>query len=327
MTKQEVAQRVLKDGKPLALELFSWDDLIKTFSSNEYYLVLDFFGIGNCTFKTGSACTFKTGYGCTFDTGSACTFKTGSACTFKTGYGCTFDTSSGCTFDTSSDCTFKTGSACTFKTGSDCTFDISSGCTFDTGYGCTFKTGPDCVLIKRGKYFEVIQSKENEIIKLCPSNIKGYISSINGSPFYLNRDESLGEYIIADGILSKVINKKGNAYKVVNYGDDEETFIVTNGLEWAHGKTIKNAKESLMYKISDRDTSRYDNLTKESELSKENAIKMYRIITGACESQTREFVESIETKETYTVNEIIEITKGKYNNNILIEFFESKSNS
>jgi hypothetical protein len=88
MTKIEVQQRVLQFGKPLSLELFSWDENTKVFSTNEDSLVIDFFDASDCTFKTGSNCTFKTGSDCTFKTGSGCTFKTDSGCTFDTGSGC-----------------------------------------------------------------------------------------------------------------------------------------------------------------------------------------------------------------------------------------------
>ena len=88
MTKKEVQQRVLKNGKPLDLDKFEWDEKTNTFSSNENYLVLDFCNLSYCTFKTGSYCTFETDSDCTFDTGSYCTFKTGSDCTFKTGKEC-----------------------------------------------------------------------------------------------------------------------------------------------------------------------------------------------------------------------------------------------
>jgi hypothetical protein len=96
MTKIEVQQRVLQFGKPLSLELFSWDENTKVFSTNEDSLVIDFFDASDCTFKTGSNCTFKTGLGCTFDTASSCTFDTEWNCTFKTGSGCTFKTGSNC---------------------------------------------------------------------------------------------------------------------------------------------------------------------------------------------------------------------------------------
>ena len=141
MTKKEVQKRVLKNGEPLSLDLFEWDEKTNTFSSDEYYLVLDFLSVSDCTFNTGSDCTFNTDYNCTFNTG----------------YNCTFNTSSYCTFDTGSDCTFDTGSDCTFKTGSD----------------CTFKTGYKCVVVRRDVY-EVIELKGKIKIKLNECGVKGF---------------------------------------------------------------------------------------------------------------------------------------------------------
>jgi len=258
MKKLEVQQRVLKNGKPLDLDKFMWDEKTRTFSSEVTGLVLDFTGIHHCT------------------------------------------------FDTIYDCTFKTGHGCTFKTGS----------------GCTFDTGSDCVIVRRDK-FEVIQPKENEEIKLCPFNIKGYLSKQKDKDkWYLNANKELGEHIIADGILSKVINKKGNVYKVINRGDKEESYIVTNGTDFAHGRTIKEAKDDLMYKASNRDTSMYKDYTLETILSKEDMIKMYMLITGACSLGTKSFVESHEeTKDYYSIEEIIELTKGQFGNEEFKEFF------
>lgn len=122
MTKLEVQQRVLKDGKPLPLDDFEWDEETNTFSSAEGGLVLDFTDISGCTFKTGSYCTFKTDWSCTF----------------------------------------KTGSYCTFDTGSDCTFNTGSDCTFDTGWSCTFNTGDSCVIVRRDIYevIEIPEGRE-----------------------------------------------------------------------------------------------------------------------------------------------------------------------
>jgi hypothetical protein len=87
---------VTKNGKELDKNLYSWNEENRTFSSNEYRLVLDFSGIGNCTFNTRSNCTFNTGHGCTFNTGFGCTFKVGHGCTFNTGSNCTFKTGYDC---------------------------------------------------------------------------------------------------------------------------------------------------------------------------------------------------------------------------------------
>jgi hypothetical protein len=172
MRKEEVSQRVLQNGKPLSLDKFNWDEETRTFSTKEDDLVIDFFCINNCTFKTESDCTFKTGYNCSFDTGCSCTFRTGSDCTFDTGSHCTFDTGFGCIFKTESDCTFNTCSNCTFKTGS------------------------ECVVVRRD-IFEVIELEKGKTITLCPYEVKGYIDEDG----YLNGDEKLGKHIIEDGIL------------------------------------------------------------------------------------------------------------------------------
>ena len=87
-SKKEIQQRVFKNGKPLDLDKFEWDEKTNTFSSSEDCLVLGFNGVSYCTFNTGSDCTFKTEFDCTFNTGSYCTFNTGSHCTFKTGENC-----------------------------------------------------------------------------------------------------------------------------------------------------------------------------------------------------------------------------------------------
>ena len=115
MTKKEIQQRVLKDGKPLAFNKFKWNSKTSEFSSEEFGLVFDFSGISGVTFNTSHDCTFKTSHDCTFKTGHYCTFKAGWFCTFKTGF------------------------YCTFKTGWFCTFNTGFGCMFNTGYGgCTW---------------------------------------------------------------------------------------------------------------------------------------------------------------------------------------------
>ena len=112
LTKKEVQQRVLKNGKPLGLNLFTWNRETHTFSSKQSGLVIDFGNFSLCVFETEHHCIFKTGSLCTFDTGP--------------------------------DCVFCTGFHCNFDTGHDC--------TFDTGPLCTFKTGPDCVVVRRDVY-------------------------------------------------------------------------------------------------------------------------------------------------------------------------------
>ena len=131
------------------------------------------------------------------------------------------------------------------------------------------------------------------------------------------------EHVIADNILSRVIRKKGRVHHVINNGEKNISFLITDGVNWSHGKTLKEAKDSLMYKISDRDTSAYNDMTPETVLSLEEGIKSYRAIAGACESQTKAFVESLpKRKKKYSIKEIAEITNGQYNSQVFRNFFK-----
>jgi hypothetical protein len=281
----------------------------------------------NCKFDTGSKCTFKTNNSCKFDTSDDCAFTTGGNCTFDTNWGCVFDTGSNCTFDTGNRCTFKTSSYCRFNTGDDCTFDTGYTCTFDTDSHCAFDTGKQCVIIRRDIY-EVISNKKE--IQLCPSGISGYLEKIDDT-WYLNSDVSLGEHILTDKILSKVISKKkindGTLYRVYNYtvkgiSETLSYLIEIDGI-YAHGSSIRDAKDSIVYKMVDRDTSAYADMTLDTTYTIPEAIKMYRTITGACSEGVKMFVENTDNvPDTVTVQDILNITSGQYGHDVLKEYMD-----
>ena len=78
----------------------------------------------------------------------------------------------------------------------------------------------------------------------------------------------------------------------------------------------------MIYKIGDRDTSKYKELTRSSVLSLEKAIEAYRVITGACAPGTKRFVGGLsEVKQEYTVAEIVDLTAGRYGNDTFRNFF------
>lgn len=133
------------------------------------------------------------------------------------------------------------------------------------------------------------------------------------------------EYIKVDGIFSKVVSYKGNVYKIRQIGETKERYLITDGAgKWSHGDTLKEAKDDLIYKISNRDKSAYENLTLESELTFAEAIEAHRVIAGACSAGTKMFVENglTERKEKYTISEIIRLAKGQYNSDVFRQFFE-----
>lgn len=50
---------------------------------------------------------------------------------------------------------------------------------------------------------------------------------------------------------------------------------------------------------------------------------MYRAITGACEGGVRGVVENNQDKkkDSYTIEELIELTKGQYHSDMFVDFF------
>ena len=141
--------------------------------------------------------------------------------------------------------------------------------------------------------------------------------------YYTLLNGNFTECVKIDGIISIIINKHKNVYKVHNLGSNKKSYIIQDGDIYSHGDTIKEAKDGLLYKISNRDSSKYSEFTKNTKLTLKEAIEMYRVITGACEGGTRYFVENILTdkKEKYTVEEVLNLTQGQYNHEKLVEFF------
>ena len=168
------------------------------------------------------------------------------------------------------------------------------------------------ILVKHTKKETCIN---NEISVSFEPNYKGA---------YLFENES-GKYIKADNIFGKIVQQKGNVYHIHLNGGNEITYLLTDGEgRWSHGETLKEAKDDLLYKITDRDESDYESLSLDSELSFKDAITCYRVITGACSFGTRDFIENRlgENKnDKYTINEIIDLTEGEYGNEDFREFF------
>ena len=320
---------VTQKGEKLSKDKYNWDSKTNTFSTNEHDLVLDFSFYSNCTFYAGSDCTFNAGSNCTFYAGSYCTFKTysnctfnvGSYCTFKTVWDCTFNTDFSCTFNAGSDCTFNTGSDCTFKTDSDCTFNTDYNCTFNVGSDCTFKTGYNCVIVRQDVFEVIVEDEGNNIIQLPPHNIKGHIK--NG---YYSETNFKEKAIVADNVLSIIKSKKKiddlTMFKVVNHGEKETSFLIKRGDIYSHGETLKEAEDSLIYKISDRCTDEFKKYTLDTVISSEKAIQIYRKITGACEHGVRNFVSSlVDAPKEISIKNLIELTKNNYGNDKFKSFF------
>ena len=111
-------------------------------------------------------------------------------------------------------------------------------------------------------------------------------------------------YISADGILSEVITKKGNTYLIKNVGKKVNGYLVTDGkFTHAHGETLAKAKEDFRFKII-AEKLKKDPITKDTVIT----IQYYRIVTGACESGVKHWMEQNSIKkESYKASELLPI--------------------
>ena len=149
--------------------------------------------------------------------------------------------------------------------------------------------------------------------------------TIKEDVFYTLCNHEFKEYGEFDRIKCAILSHKKDIYKVKNFFEENYSYVIEKDGIYSHGKTIKEARESFIYKISNRDASAYKNLNLDSIVTFEEAIKMYRVITGACEYGTKNFVSQLpKIKKVYSIREVIEITKGQYGNDTLTHFFEEK---
>ena len=133
-------------------------------------------------------------------------------------------------------------------------------------------------------------------------------------------------YYIVDGIWCEFLQIHGN-YARVNIIDMycvnncKPAWIARDGDKYAHGETLHEAQESLIYKISDRDTGRYADWKLDDVKTKSELIGAYRVITGACEFGTRQFCNGRDLPDKCTIREAIKLIAGQYGAERFAEFF------
>lgn len=88
-------------------------------------------------------------------------------------------------------------------------------------------------------------------------------------------------------------------------------------------KHLKRLRKTSSYKLSHADKSKYVGYNLNTEVTFEEGIEMYRVITGACAFGVKNFVETSldEVKQRYKVSEIISLTEGRYGHEKSLSFF------
>ena len=137
-------------------------------------------------------------------------------------------------------------------------------------------------------------------------------------------DYVAANYLYADGILTHIKSKRkfqGYTYYV---GKIKNKNVIQKGKIFAHCKSFKDGVRDIVFKeAADRGADQYSHLPPDSVLTADEAVTAYRIITGACKQGTESFVNSLgKLKDTYTVAEIIEKTRGQYGASTFAAFID-----
>jgi len=117
-------------------------------------------------------------------------------------------------------------------------------------------------------------------------------------------------FSIADGILARILSTKGRTKKVLIVGKKDASYLVTDGNgHYAHGATLKEAREDLIYKV----VAKFDGELPKEATGKE-WIGIYRAVTGACSQGVKMFVEQVgkSLNDTYTAEQIAGMVQGRY---------------
>jgi hypothetical protein len=140
----------------------------------------------------------------------------------------------------------------------------------------------------------------------------------------------LNGLVMEDGILAKLVSKKGGVSRVKSVsrvkivGQNKISYIIHRDGCTAHGKTLAEARADLLLKLGDRDTTPFKSWTKETTVSLEEMIVAYRTITGACGQGVGHFLSSKNYRGKLSVAFVIEETQGRYGHEAFKSFFEKK---
>lgn len=129
----------------------------------------------------------------------------------------------------------------------------------------------------------------------------------------------------ADDILTLIKEKKVKKGYTYFVGRIPNHNVIYDGVNYAHCRNFKEGVLDLEFKkAKERGAEQYKNLGLDSIVSFDEARTMYRIITGACQAGTQQFIDNMkEKKEQYTISEIIQLTKGAYGGTVFEEFFKN----
>ena len=144
----------------------------------------------------------------------------------------------------------------------------------------------------------------------------------------LNDEEyNPGKYLYADGILTHIKSTKKVCEYTLYIGKIKGKNVVSDGKNYAHCSDFRDGIADLKFKeAKDRGADQFRGMDIDKKIPLEDCKTMYRIITGACRQGTEAFAERLRSagklQDSYTIREMIEVTKGQYNAESFARFWE-----
>ena len=137
-------------------------------------------------------------------------------------------------------------------------------------------------------------------------------------------DYSPKRYLYADGIFTHVRGCKKIGDYILYIGKIKGKNVVSDGELYAHCSKLSDGIADIAFKrAKNRGTDQYKGVTLDSVVTLDEAVTMYRVITGACRQGSQAFVDNLgdKRKDKYTIRECIELTRGQFNAERFAEFF------
>ena len=153
-----------------------------------------------------------------------------------------------------------------------------------------------------------------------------YLSGLTSKHTMLkNGDYKDGNYLYCDNTLVHIKRKKKIGDYTFFVGKIKGMNVIFDGENYAHCASFKDGVTDLEFKkAKDRGAEQYKGYTLNTVVTYEEAKTMYRVITGACKAGTEHFINNLPSvKDKYTIQELIDITKGQYGSGIFESFFET----
>ena len=229
--------------------------------------------------------------------------------------GCIFNTGSGCIFNTSSGCIFNTGRNCIFNTSSSCTFNI-----YGKGYFKNTNNQNNVAIIRDDEEISIYKLDDLQKYKF----IKLAIDSVIEKDILLYKYIDNGVYVIKnEKQVEDYTIFKGQSIEDYFDENEEHCFIASKGEFNAHGETIKEAISDVEFKyLQSQGVQEHIKRVKEQGYITPND---YRLLTGACRYGTNRWLEEngFTWEDSKSIEEVLELTKGQYGHDKLVEIFEA----